>query len=710
MFSVRRAISFAIVVAIALPAEAAAPAKAAFTLDQVLSAPFPTDLTAAPDGAAVAWVFNDRGVRNIWVAQPPDYKGKRLTEYLEDDGQEISDLAFTPGGKSVVYVRGSGANRRGEIPNPLSRPEGAEQAVFVVAVSGGAPRRLAEGHSPAVSPKGDRVAYVVKDQVWSVALEGSEKPAQLLKARGDEGGLRWSPDGARLAFVSRRGDHSFLGVCDPSGKSLSYIDPGVDRDSNPVWSPDGKRLAFVRIPATRETQSFRPHREGEPWSIRIADAATGRSREVFRADKGRGSVFRGVVARDQLLWAEGDRIVFPWEKDDWTHLYSVSAAGGPPVLLTPGEFEVEYVSLASDRRRVLFNSNQGDIDRRHLWSVYPAGGSPVALTSGKGIEWSPVATGDGKAIAYFRSDAKRPPQPAIQAGAGAARELAPGAIPAGFPENALVLPEQVIFTSADGMKIHAQLFRPAGIKSGERRPAAIFFHGGSRRQMLLGWHYNYYYRNSYAFNQYLAGRGYVVLSVNYRSGIGYGMEFREALDYGAVGASEFNDVLGAGLYMKTRTDVDPDAIALWGGSYGGYLTALGLARASDLFAAGVDFHGVHDWNDVIRNFEPSYDPEKRQEVARLAFESSPMAWVRSWRSPVLLIHGDDDRNVPFNQSVDLAEALRRKGVEFEELIFPDEIHDFLVHAHWLAAYEAAADFLDRHLTVASPRSKVQSPK
>src|SRR5450759_3102725 len=180
MFPVGRAISFAIVADIASPAVAAAPAKAPFTLEQALSAPFPTDLTAAPDGAAVAWVFNDRGARNIWVGEPPDYKGKRLTGYLEDDGQEISDLAFTPGARSIVYVRGSGANRRGEIPNPLSRPEGAEQAVFVVAISGGAPRRLAEGHSPAVSPKGDRVAYVVKDQVWSVAVEGSEKPAQLL--------------------------------------------------------------------------------------------------------------------------------------------------------------------------------------------------------------------------------------------------------------------------------------------------------------------------------------------------------------------------------------------------------------------------------------------------------------------------------------------------------------------------------------------------
>ena len=214
--------------------------------------------------------------------------------------------------------------------------------------------------------------------------------------------------------------------------------------------------------------------------------------------------------------------------------------------------------------------------------------------------------------------------------------------------------------------------------------------------MLLGWHYMDYYNNAYAMNQYLASLGYVVLAVNYRSGIGYGLDFREALNYGATGASEFNDVLGAGLYLRTRPDVDPKRIGLWGGSYGGYLTALGLARASDLFAAGVDFHGVHDWNDVIQ-FRQAYDPRNDENAARIAFESSPMASISTWRSPVLLIHGDDDRNVPFHETVMLVEALRKQGVQFEELIFPDEIHGFLTEKRWLQAYHAAADFLAKHL-------------
>jgi dipeptidyl aminopeptidase/acylaminoacyl peptidase len=256
----------------------------------------------------------------------------------------------------------------------------------------------------------------------------------------------------------------------------------------------------------------------------------------------------------------------------------------------------------------------------------------------------------------------------------------------------------VTIVAADGMKIPGQIFRPASsIPAGQKRPALIFFHGGSRRQMLLGWNYRSYYHNAYAFNQLMASRGYVVLSVNYRSGIGYGLDFREALNYGAAGASEYNDVVGAGLFLRSQPDVDAARIGLWGGSYGGYLTAMGLARASDMFAAGVDVHGVHDWNNAIRNFMPGYNAERRPDVARLAAASSPMAFIDGWRSPVLLIHGDDDRNVPFGESVDLVEKLRARDVEVEQLVFPDEVHGFLLYRSWTRAYTVAADFLDRQL-------------
>jgi dipeptidyl aminopeptidase/acylaminoacyl peptidase len=687
-------LSTALFLAFLLPGRAPAAVQGAFTLEQVLAAPFPSDLTAAPTGGAVAWVFDAHGSRNVWVSEPPEYRGRAVTEYAGDNGQEISDLAFTPDGKTLVYVRGGEPNRSGEVPNPTNDPAGASQSVFAVPVGGGAPRLLGEGGSTAVSPRGDRVAFVAKDKVWWAPLDGSEKASQAFVARGNCGNVRWSPDGSRLAFVSRRGSHSFVGVFDPAGKTVRYLDPSVDLDSEPAWSPDGRRVAFLRIPASKQ-EILRPKREGPPWSILVAEVSTGKARQVFRAEAGRGSVFRGISARDQLLWADGDRIVFPWEGDGWTHLYAVPVSGGAPTPLTPGAFEVEYVSLSPDRRTIFYNSNQNDIERRHVWSLSVSGGTPTALTSGSGLEWAPAATGDGNSVAFIRAGARRHPEPVLRAVRGSAdRELAPGTVPPDFPESALVVPETIVFPATDGMPIHAQLFRPLGAKA-DRRPAVAFFHGGSRRQMLPGWHYMYYYRNAYAFNQYLASRGFVVLSVNFRSGIGYGMEFREAVGFGATGASEYNDVAGAGLYLRGRADVDPSRIGLWGGSYGGYLTAMGLARGSDLFAAGVDVHGVHDWGKWFRAVPEEEEPTP--EAARLAFESSPMADVATWRSPVLLIHGDDDRNVPFRETVELAEALRARGVTVEQLVFPDEVHDFLVQAHWIEAYRAAADFLERNL-------------
>ncbi len=691
--------NFRVLLAIALASAAlqAAPAKH-FTLEQVMSAPFPSDLTAAPKGGAVAWVLDQQGARNIWVAEAPGYKGRRITNYQADDGQEIDQITWTPDGRSLIYVRGGDFEMHRDNPNPASLPQGVEQDVWIVPLSGGSPRKLAEGNSPAVSPNGDRIAYLKKGEVWSVSLEENARPALMFHAKGQAGELSWSPDGSRLAFSTDRNDHAFIAVYNVDPPSLTYLEPGVDRDSNPAWSPDSKQIAFIRIAASTRAFSFGPVRTAEPWSIHLADAASGKGRQLWRADAGPGSAFHAMVADNQLFWGAGDRIVFPWEKTGWLHLYSISTHDDTAAPLNAaGEFEVEHVSLSADHRTVLFSSNQNDIDRRHIWRVSVTGENLTELTPGQGLEWSPVETSDGRSVAMLHSDVRNPARAAIKINAEPPRDLAPDSIPADFPISSLVAPQQVILPAADGLSIHGQIFLPPDLSSSEKHPAVIFFHGGSRRQMLLGWHYMDYYNNAYAMNQYLASLGFIVLAVNYRSGIGYGLNFREAVNYGATGASEFNDVIGAGLYLRGRPDVDPKRIGVWGGSYGGYLTALALARASDLFAVGVDFHGVHDWNDVIRNFVPSYDPGKDADAARIAFESSPLSSISTWRSPVLLIHGDDDRNVPFHETVRLVEALRKQHVEMQELIFPDEIHGFLTERRWLEAYHATAGFLTKHL-------------
>jgi dipeptidyl aminopeptidase/acylaminoacyl peptidase len=673
-------------------------APGSFTIEQVMSAPFASSLIPAPTGARVAWLLNERGRRNVWIASAPDWKGRKATNFEADDGQEIDDLIWAPDGKYLLFARGGDFEMGRDNPNPASSPAKPEQAIWMVALDGSPAKKLTEGHEPAISPNGGMVAFVRGGQIFTMKSSG-EGVKSTVNVKGSPSGLRWSPDGAALAFVSGRRDHSFIAIYTPGDKRLRYVDPTVDKDSNPVWSPDSSHIAYVRIPAMSRAFAFGPEREGEPWSIHVADSKTGVAREVFRAKRGPGSVFHEIVARQEVFWAAGDRLVFPWERNGWCHLYSLPERGEQPVELTPGEGEVEHAAISADRKTIYYSTNIKDIDRRHIWSVDAAGGqSPELVTRGENIEWEPAPAADGSALAFLSSSYNEKAHAMVRTQDGGPKALAPETTPADFPAAELVKPQPVMITAADGMEVHGQLFLPPEIKGTEQHhPALIFFHGGSRRQMLLGFHYMYYYSNAYALNQYLANHGYVVLSVNYRSGIGYGLNFREALNYGATGASEFNDVVGAGLYLKSRSDVDPKRIGLWGGSYGGYLTALGLARASDLFAAGVDFHGVHDWNEVIENFVPAYDPKAQAEVARLAFESSPLASVKTWKSPVLLIHGDDDRNVPFSQTVELVEALRRQHVEFEELVIPDEIHDFLMHQHWVKAYSATADFFARKL-------------
>ena len=668
------------------------------SIREILSAPFPEGLVSTPEAGVVAWVYNDEGARNIWSASSPDFTPRQVTTYPDDDGQALSGLMITPDGAHILFVRGGGPNSRGELPNPLSEVDGAERALWIAPAEGGEPRKLGEGSGAVLSPDGSTIAMSREgNTIWTLGLEEGAEARKRATIRGSATSLTWSPEGERLAFVSTRGDHSFVGVLDLARGELGYLDPALQQDQSPVWSPDGQSIAFIRSPYPRGFLPFTPLREFLPWSIRVVELSTGQGRTIWRAPEGPGSAFHGVSADNQLLWGADRRLVFPWEGDGWLGLYSVSARGGEPTALTPGPFEVQYVSLAAGGGHVLYSSNQGDIDRQHLWRVSVSGGPAEPLTPGEGIEWSPVSASRDGAIAFLASGSTAPARVEVMSGSGGRRMLLPDGAWSEFPTGRLVDPQQVIFSAADGIPIHGQLFLPPNHRPGQKHPALLFFHGGSRRQMLLGFHHRGYYHNAYGFNQLLAQRGFIVLSVNYRSGIGYGLDFREALEYGAAGASEFNDVMGAGLFLRSRADVDPDRIGLWGGSYGGYLTALGLAKASDLFAAGVDLHGVHDWNVVIKNFVPTYDAKAHPDFAELAFRSSPMAHLDGWRSPVLLIHGDDDRNVPFSESVDLAGELIRRGVEFEALVFPDEVHGFLLHENWVAAFTASLDFLERKL-------------
>ncbi len=699
-------------------------AQQGFTLQQVLSAPYALGLTAAPVGGEFAWVENAEGVRNIWVGGKGE-AARQVTHYTEDDGQDISGLKWSPHATALVYSYGAENGASGKPANPAHLQTSTTVEVRVQPLDEKQPGFSVVGQSPVFSPSGDELFWIKEGKIWSRYLAGDPPPPTsehpLVMDRGMASGLTFSPDGRLLAFVSRRKDHSFIGVFDVISNSLRFLAPSTGRDFAPRFSPDGKQIVWLRRPFGQVPEYAVNRVSASPWAVEIADVATGVARTVYMPEANKpGSVLPHLASEEpRVLWLSGGRIGFFSEADGWVHLYSLDleAKGAKPVLLTPGEGDVEDLVQGKDGALVWASNvpvckgggcDLKDADRRHLWRMGAKGAE--ALTSGEGMEMHPEIAADGS-LGAMVSDASKPMGAALISAGGAIEPLHAGALPLGYPVGSMVAPQEVSFEAEDGVRLHGQLFLPrtkadssAALRNdkggdvAEKRAAIVFFHGGPKRQMLLGYPGMDYYSNAYAMNQYLASLGFVVLSVNYRGGIGYGTEFRQAEKFGPYGASEYEDALAAVKWLRARPEVDAKRIGAWGGSYGGYLTGLALARNSDLFAAGVDFHGVHDWNLEDDGTEWAKGSNAENDAsAALARVSSPIADVGKWRSPVLLIHGDDDPEVNYAETPMLAEALRARGVKVEELIFPDEVHDFLLHKDWVKAYEAEAGFFVREL-------------
>jgi dipeptidyl aminopeptidase/acylaminoacyl peptidase len=721
------------------------------TIAQFMSPSSPLELTAARKADRVAWATYDRGLRNVYTAAAPNFTPVRLTRWLKDDGIDVGDVALSDDGTIAVFVRGHAPNRDGWVANPMHDPRGAEQAIWGVRTTGGgAPWRIAEGSSPELSPDGRWVLFLKEGQIHrarvlpgaTTAVDSGTAP--FIKAWGRQRSASWSPDGSKVAFVSDRENHSFIAIYDVKTRSIDYLAPSVDCDATPTWSPDGKQVAFVRRPGVPFGQQGQ---DGGGGIGNPAGAASGRGRTCFSGFGGFGgqqqqqpdttrtvrtpgmysAAFTGghtleihvadvtncPAAGDRMtggcpatrlwhneprdrvftnitrmMWADG-HLVFPLSPttDEWDRYWSISIANPAPkpTLLTTTDGLIEGAGsavLSADGRTLYYCTNANDIERRHIWGVPVGGGTPVQVSAGTGIETHPRPLSSGTRLAVLSYDVAQPASVALVPASGGGPSVIYPKLAADFPVAAHVTPEIIKITAEDGIVASNQLFLPKDLKPGEKRPAMVFVHGGPSRQMLPGYHYMQFYHWSYAYNQWLASQGYVVLSVNYRRGIGYGRSFQRADSTNRQGNAEYRDVLAAGRYLQTRADVDPARIGIWGLSYGGLLTAQALARNSDLFVAGADLAGVHLYDNVI-------------DTAAMSYRSSAVSAMSTWKSPVFLVHGDDDRNVDFAQTVGLVQLLRAHNVPHELIVVPDEPHESLLHSRWIDTWEQIGDFLHR---------------
>ena len=664
------------------------------------------EVQGAAKADRIAWIDEQNDVTTVWTAKGSGGAAMKIAQTPHGDGQPFNTLSVSADGKWISWQSGDPSPTPYRAANPDSLTPPPKLAVWV-ATPGGAACRVSDGQSPALPADADRLAFVQKGDLWVATLgpdcAAMQKSAHMvLHARTPVSAFQWSPDGSAFAVQEWRGtygyqgSYSLIGIFRLGSDRINWMAPSSDRDVMPSWSPDGKRIAYLRLRGISYEHAINEAVDrATPFEVMVADAASGTAKSVWQSP-GADSNYRqwNEPTTPPIRWLDGGHLLLYSEHSGWQNLYRIDLADGKLTDLTPGKCESEFADVSPDGHWLYVSSNCRVSMQRSLYKIDTRSGASTLLTKGDGVFTNPSVFAGG---IVFRSATNRNPQTvAVMQDNG--KFLSPEAPSAGPDPGAGVIVTPVHFVSGDGLGIDGQLFRAPNATG--KQPAIIFVHGGPERQMLTDSHYWDFYANYFWMNRALAAKGYTVLSINYRLGVGYGRDFRRPKNAGPFGMAEYGDVLAGARWLQKRPDVDPARIGIWGQSYGGYLTGMALSRNSDIFKAGVAVSAVTDnsfGTPEVDSMVKDFGVEPSQAQSALTKSSAPIGAVDKWRSPVLIASGDDDPDVPVEESVDLASRLRARNVHVEELMFPDEQHGFVLVKNWDVLYDRSLDFFGRFL-------------
>jgi len=641
-----------------------------------------TDLVAEQNAAAPAFITDPRQIQS---RANPDVQQWQLSIEKLYMIRRVGEAAWSPDGRQIAFISNiSGRNN-----------------LWLVPTEGGWPVQLTISDqrqtAPAWSPDGKWIAYISDhdgDEQWDIFLtspmNGDVVNLTNTPAISEESPA-WAPDGRHLAYqVKPQTSSTFeIDVMDILTRKVRHLTtgtPAVLGNVGPIWSRDGKWIAYTQR-----------HAAGKDSNIFVVEVATGKS-TLITAHHGE----HNFSAAD---WSpDGKKLLITSNAGNgYDNVGLLDVFSNKIEWLTQDKWEASAGFFSPDGRQVTWTVNVDGNVQILLHDLVPQGHLlvgqrsqalplPAGVNSLGGAE--SAFTRDGSRLLYFHNGPDSPREAWVYTFAGQRSQQVTRSLVGGVRSGDLVKPFLVHYPSTDGKwTISAFVYVPYNMQRDGRNAAVVYVHGGPTAQTQNGFD---------RIVQYLANAGYLVIAPNYRGSTGYGKEFMEANRFD-MGGGDMADVVAAAEWIKKSGYPDPTKIVLMGGSYGGYMTMMGVTKQPDEWAAGVAIVPFVNWFTEVKNEDPLLqqydlatmgDPEKNKALWE---ERSPIFFVDRIKAPLLLLAGSHDPRCPKQESDQAAEAIKKRGGVVDLKVYENEGHGFARIENQIDAYKRVANFLKKYV-------------